>query len=100
MKITEAQKKKALKYFFERAKTKTGESIPKDKNERDVSSISLYYMLDKDSWQLKAWLYPTNKSKTFNLAIKENDLSLWVQVFKVEFSFGSEKIDEWSLDNE
>lgn len=97
MKITEAQKKKALKYFFERSRTKTGEKIPDDKDEKDISAISLYYMLDKDSWQLKSWFYPTNRSKTFNLAIKEADLSLWVQVFKVEFSFGSDKDDEWSL---
>lgn len=91
--------KRRLKHIIAKAKTKDGENVPSGYDENNISAISFYYMLDKDSWQLKIWLFPTNKSKTYNLPIKEDDIPNWVAAIKsmvqIDDYFEDEK-DEWS----
>lgn len=63
-----------------KGKTKDGEVIPKGTTEDSISAVSFYYMMDKDSWQLKIWLYPTNRSKTYNIPIRDSELGIWKAV--------------------
>ena len=90
-----------LSHLMARAKTKDGESIPKDKSHNDISACSFYYMLDKDSWQLKIWLYPTNRSKTYSIPIKDNQITLWSKAIKSinTFSFDIFACSECDDDN-
>jgi hypothetical protein len=76
------QQMDVAKFLLSNAVSKEGERIPSDKTVKDISAVSFYYMLDKNAWQLKVWTYPTNRSKTFNLPIKESDFMNWVDMFK------------------
>lgn len=76
------QQENVARFLLSNAISKEGDRIPIDKTVKDISAVSFYYMLDKNAWQLKVWIYPTNKSKTYNLPIKESDIPNWSDMFK------------------
>lgn len=63
------QTEKILNQLIRKSKTKDGETLTLGTTIDKLSAISLYYMCDKNSWQLKMWFYPTNKSKTYNVPL-------------------------------
>jgi len=76
------QQSNVARFLLSNAISKEGDRIPIEKTVMDISAVSFYYMLDKNAWQLKVWIYPTNKSKTYNLPIKESDIPNWSDMFK------------------
>lgn len=92
------QQEKAVVTILTSARTKDGEYIPADKTVKDISAISFYYMMDKDVWQIKAWFYPTNKSKTYNMLISERSIPLWKELFTTVCKDNTtiEENDPWS----
>ena len=79
--------KKIMAVILKKAKTKDGDSPPEDMTVDNISACSFYYMLDKDVWQFKFWLYPTNRSKTYNFPIKEDKLKTLVKLVQCINSF-------------
>ena len=73
---------KALEHIKKFARTKDGEVLDQSLTINQISALSLYFMTDKNVWQLKLWLYPTNRSKTYNLPIEEKHLQNWIQFIK------------------
>lgn len=76
------ENERRITFLLDNAKTKEGERVDGSKTGKDISASSIYYMLDKDSYQLKIWLYPTNKSKTYQIPIKKNDVPKWLSAIE------------------